>query len=103
MDIPNSNWILLVCLPMPLSKLVLSTSFTSAVSQTPKDISRLAPAGIIASMQPTHQTSDRTMAEARLGTKRLAGAYAWQTDVAKIVTGANANFLITPADEGPHG
>jgi len=45
----------------------------------PADIPRLAPAGIIASMQPTHQTSDRTMAEARLDPPRLAGAYAWQT------------------------
>ncbi|MBA3666531.1 MAG: amidohydrolase family protein [Sphingomonas sp.] len=45
----------------------------------PKDIRRLKPAGIIASMQPTHQTSDRTMAEARLGPSRLAGAYAWAT------------------------
>jgi len=45
----------------------------------PADIPRLKPAGIIASMQPTHQTSDRLMAEARLGPKRLAGAYAWQS------------------------
>lgn len=45
----------------------------------PKDIPRLKAAGIIASMQPTHQTSDRLMAEARLGTERLPGAYAWQT------------------------
>jgi predicted amidohydrolase YtcJ len=45
----------------------------------PADIPRLAPAGIIASMQPTHQTSDRLMAEKRLGSNRLAGAYAWQT------------------------
>jgi hypothetical protein len=45
----------------------------------PTDIPRLAPAGIIASMQPTHQTSDRLMAEKRLGPNRLAGAYAWQT------------------------
>jgi hypothetical protein len=45
----------------------------------PADISRLAPAGIIASMQPTHQTSDRLMAEKRLGPNRLNGAYAWQT------------------------
>jgi len=45
----------------------------------PADIPRIAPAGIIASMQPTHQTSDRLMAEKRLGPKRLAGAYAWQT------------------------
>ena len=45
----------------------------------PADIPRLAPAGIIASMQPIHQVSDRTMAEARLGPNRLAGAYAWQS------------------------
>jgi len=43
------------------------------------DLPRLTKSGIIASMQPTHQTSDRTMAEARLGPKRLGGAYAWQT------------------------
>jgi len=45
----------------------------------PADIPRLAPAGIIASMQPTHQTSDRLMAEKRLGPDRLAGAYAWRS------------------------
>ncbi|HEX6740683.1 MAG TPA: amidohydrolase [Sphingomicrobium sp.] len=45
----------------------------------PADIPRLAPAGIIASMQPTHQTSDRLMAEKRLGPNRLKGAYAWQS------------------------
>jgi len=33
--------------------------------------------GVIASMQPVHQTSDRLMAEARLGPDRLKGAYAW--------------------------
>jgi predicted amidohydrolase YtcJ len=43
------------------------------------DLPRLARANIIASMQPTHQTSDRTMAEARLGPDRLGGAYAWAT------------------------
>jgi predicted amidohydrolase YtcJ len=45
----------------------------------PADIPRLAPAGIIASMQPTHQTSDRLMAQERLGPDRLEGAYAWQS------------------------
>ena len=30
-------------------------------------------------MQPTHQTSDRLMAEKRLGPNRLAGAYAWRS------------------------
>lgn len=45
----------------------------------PADIPRFSRAGVIASMQPVHQTSDRTMAEARLGSNRLAGAYAWQS------------------------
>jgi predicted amidohydrolase YtcJ len=45
----------------------------------PADIPRLKPVGIIASMQPAHQTGDRLMAEARLGPNRLKGAYAWQT------------------------
>jgi len=45
----------------------------------PADIPRIARAGIIASMQPTHQTSDRTMAEARLDPPRLSGAYAWNS------------------------
>ncbi len=43
----------------------------------PDDLPRFGRHGIVASMQPTHQTSDRTMAEARLGSDRLAGAYAW--------------------------
>jgi predicted amidohydrolase YtcJ len=58
----------------------------------PVDIPRLAPAGIIASMQPTHQTSDRLMAETRLGPNRLAGAYAWQTvlkDGARLAFGTD--------------
>ena len=55
----------------------------------PADIPRLAPAGIIASMQPTHQTSDRLMAEKRLGPARLRGAYAWQS---VIKSGARIAF-----------
>ena len=45
----------------------------------PTDIARFAAHGTIASMQPVHQTSDRLMAEARLGPDRLAGAYAWRS------------------------
>lgn len=45
----------------------------------PADISRFAASGTIASMQPVHQTSDRLMAEARLGPERLTGAYAWKS------------------------
>ena len=46
---------------------------------SPDDLPRFARLGIIASIQPTHATSDKTMAEARVGEKRLAGAYAWKT------------------------
>ncbi|MFC4292899.1 amidohydrolase [Sphingorhabdus arenilitoris] len=45
----------------------------------PVDLPRLGRHGIISSMQPVHQTSDRLMAEARLGPDRLGGAYAWQS------------------------
>ncbi|MEM1132815.1 MAG: amidohydrolase family protein [Pseudomonadota bacterium] len=45
----------------------------------PADLPRLAKYGAIASMQPVHQTSDREMAERRLGPERLAGAYAWRS------------------------
>lgn len=45
----------------------------------PSDIARFGEHGIIASMQPLHQTSDRLMAEARLGPDRLGGAYAWRS------------------------
>lgn len=45
----------------------------------PADIGRFAATGTIASMQPVHQTSDRLMAEARLGPDRLRGAYAWKS------------------------
>ncbi|MHB0970082.1 MAG: amidohydrolase [Thermoanaerobaculia bacterium] len=42
------------------------------------DIPRLARLGIIASMQPTHATSDMPWAEARVGAQRIGGAYAWR-------------------------
>ena len=42
------------------------------------DIPRFAQLRLTASMQPTHATSDMPWAPARLGDKRLAGAYAWQ-------------------------
>lgn len=42
------------------------------------DIPRFARLGVIASMQPTHATSDMRWAQDRLGPARLAGAYAWR-------------------------
>lgn len=43
-----------------------------------EDIPRFKTQGVIASMQPTHATSDMPWAEARLGKVRLRGAYAWR-------------------------
>lgn len=43
------------------------------------DIPRFKMLGILPSMQPTHATSDMPWAEARLGAKRVKGAYAWHS------------------------
>lgn len=45
----------------------------------PPDFARLAHGGFIASMQPTHATSDMPWAEDRVGPERIKGAYAWRT------------------------
>ena len=42
------------------------------------DIPRFAEFGVIASMQPTHATSDMNMAEDRVGPQRIKGGYAWR-------------------------
>jgi predicted amidohydrolase YtcJ len=42
------------------------------------DVPRFSRLGVIASMQPTHATSDMPWAEARVGAARLRGAYAWR-------------------------
>jgi len=42
------------------------------------DIPRFAELGVIASMQPTHATSDMNMAEDRIGPERIKGGYAWR-------------------------
>ncbi|WP_349512714.1 amidohydrolase family protein [Erythrobacter sp. NFXS35] len=65
----------------------------------PADIPRLGQHGMIASVQPLHQTSDRTMAEARLGPDRLNGAYPWRSVVAaggRLAFGSDAP--VEPAD-----
>ncbi|KAF4568169.1 hypothetical protein EYR40_010434 [Pleurotus pulmonarius] len=46
---------------------------------TLKDLERIGRLGVIASVQPTHATSDMSYAETRLGPERIKGAYAYQT------------------------
>lgn len=64
----------------------------------PADLAKFGEYGIIASMQPVHQTSDRLMAEARLGADRLEGAYAWSTIAA---TGSRLAFGSDAPVESP--
>ncbi len=45
----------------------------------PEDLPRFAALGVIASVQPTHATSDRPWAGDRLGAGRIGGAYAWRS------------------------
>ena len=45
----------------------------------PSDIPRFKELGVIPSMQPSHAIGDLHFAPARLGIKRLEGAYAWQS------------------------
>jgi predicted amidohydrolase YtcJ len=45
----------------------------------PADLPRFKGLGVIASMQPQQQATGSTIAEARLGPARLAGAYAWKS------------------------
>lgn len=44
-----------------------------------EDLPRFAQQGVIASIQPTHATSDMNMAEERVGPRRIRGAYAWRS------------------------
>ena len=65
----------------------------------PVDLPKLGQHGVIASMQPLHQTSDRLMAEARLGPDRLDGAYPWRSVMkvgGRLALGSDAP--VEPAD-----
>jgi predicted amidohydrolase YtcJ len=58
---------------------------------SPSDIPRLAKLDVIASMQPTHATSDGPWATDRLGPQRVKGAYAWRSllDLKTIIAGGS--------------
>ena len=45
----------------------------------PADIPRFGAMGVVASMQPTHCTSDMRWVEERVGPERARGAYAWKS------------------------
>jgi predicted amidohydrolase YtcJ len=63
------------------------------------DIPRFHALGVIASMQPTHATSDMAWAEARVGASRLVGAYAWRRFLdAKVTIAGGSDFPVEAVD-----
>lgn len=64
-----------------------------------EDIPRFAKLNVIASMQASHATSDKNMAEDRLGSERIKGAYAWRRLLsAGAVIAAGSDFPIESAN-----
>lgn len=60
-----------------------------------KDIPRFAELDVIASMQATHATSDKNMAQDRVGEDRILGAYAWRKLLkANAVIAAGSDFPV---------
>jgi len=60
-----------------------------------EDIPRFAKLGVIASVQPTHATSDMNMAEDRVGPDRIAGGYAWRRLLdAGVVIASGSDFPV---------
>jgi len=65
----------------------------------PQDLPRFATLGVVASMQPTHATSDMPWAEKRVGAERLKGAYAWRSLLSSGATLAfGSDFPVESAD-----
>ncbi len=61
------------------------------------DVARLKPLGIIASMQPSHATSDMYWAEDRVGRERALGLYAWRRVLeAGVPIAAGSDFPVDP-------
>ncbi|MEO0996190.1 MAG: amidohydrolase, partial [Pseudomonadota bacterium] len=62
-----------------------------------EDLERFAALEVIASMQPIHATSDKNMAEDRVGPTRILGGYAWRSMLAAgAVVAAGSDFPVEP-------
>jgi hypothetical protein len=63
------------------------------------DWARFDELGVVASMQPTHATTDMRWAEDRIGAERLRGAYAWRRLTARADWLAfGSDFPVEPSD-----
>ena len=68
-----------------------------------EDIARFAELGIVASMQATHATSDKNMAEDRIGPERILGGYAWRRMLDAGVVLANGSDFPVELSNPFHG
>ena len=68
-----------------------------------EDIPRFAELGVIASMQATHATSDKNMAEDRIGSDRILGGYAWRRMLDAGVVLANGSDFPVELSNPFHG
>ena len=67
------------------------------------DIPRFAELGVVASMQATHATSDKNMAEDRVGPERILGGYAWRRMLDAGVVLANGSDFPVELSNPFHG
>lgn len=86
-------------LPKEKSAKVLRHRIEHAQVVVPEEIPLFAELGVIASMQPTHATSDMNMAGDRLGEARLEGAYAWRTFLDNdVIIASGSDFPVEKAN-----
>jgi predicted amidohydrolase YtcJ len=65
----------------------------------PSDIARFARLGVVASMQPTHATSDGPWAETRLGPERIRWGYRWRDFMAAgVPVASGSDFPVESPD-----
>jgi len=65
----------------------------------PDDVKRFAELGVVASMQPTHCTTDLVYCEQRFGEERCRGAYIWKTLADKgAVLAFGTDWPVEPLD-----
>jgi len=65
----------------------------------PDDVGRFARLGVVASMQPTHATSDGPWAESRLGPERVRWGYTWRDFiVAGVPLASGSDFPVESAN-----
>ena len=65
----------------------------------PDDVARFAGLGVVASMQPTHATSDGPWAESRLGPERVRWGYTWRDFIAAgVPLASGSDFPVESAN-----